>query len=202
MLSIALYMVGGFVFASTNFGGQYILSSEARELTVVVLILSTTSTAALGLWVLLSDIRHYYDGIYNEGVIQAFSVGTWMKASVAVSASFCNEQDMLEFINGANASISTGTGVIEPAAMLQVLLRHSGLQLSEDTSPGAQDESVCLEATALFLSALTGHGDSQDSCFGSCTQDLPFVGQPAVPSLEPRAEKLLGHLYLQPVSAT
>ena len=48
VLSLALYMVAGFVFASTNFGGQYFVSREAIEWTTVALIFSTSATVALG----------------------------------------------------------------------------------------------------------------------------------------------------------
>ena len=198
VLSIAFYMVGGFVFASTDFGGQYKISSESRESTVMVLLLSFTCTTVLGLCVLLSEIRLYYDGIYNEDVIEALSVGAWMKASAAVSATFCNSQDLLEFINGADtrgswqargslaqsSPLPRPLGAIDPSVILQVL-RHAGMQLSENTVSGAEDESERLEAMAVFLFALLGHGSPQDP------KDMSLVGQQEL------LQELLSHLYLQ-----
>ena len=64
------------------------------------------------------------------------------------------------------------------------------MQLSENTVSGAEDESERLEAMAVFLFALLGHGSPQDS------KDMSLVGQQEL------LQELLSHLYLQHVCTT
>ena len=126
VLSIAFYMVAGFVFTTANTEGQYSVTSMQQQITVVVLLISTLGTIVLGMFVLLKEIKRYHDSRYTEEVIFRYTVGFSMKASVAIGSCFASSQDLIHFMNVA----ADGNVTLE---IMTQLTKHASLELDTFT---------------------------------------------------------------------